>query len=413
MPSSPLRRFLVPVAILALAVGGFYALKSTGPKGEPAKRQEKVWPVTAMAIQLGSHRPVLRLIGRVETPHLARLTAAVSAEVKELHYLEGDVVAAGAVLMVLDDSDYVLLVRQRKSELAEVEAQIASENQRYRTDQEAIRYERSLLELSERAVERALNLEKKSLGSSSQADEARMARQQQALAITQRQFAIREHDARLGRLEAQKDRAGALLSRALLDLDRTRISAPFRGRIARTRVAPADRVRAGDALADVYDLESLEIRAQIPDRWLPTVRATLASGEPLPARIRLGDQTLDASLNRLSGEVESGGGGQDGLFRITAGGERLPMGQTLSVELSLPAVDTTAVVPAEALYGIDRVYRIVDGHLERLKVTRHGKTRDDGDERVVISASGLRQGDQVVTTQLPNAMPGLKVSVVE
>ena len=48
-------------------------------------------------------------------------------------------------------------------------------------------------------------------------------------------------------------------------------------RIARVLVSPGKRVRSGDALISLYDTDAMVVRAQVPSRYLPAVRAYLGA----------------------------------------------------------------------------------------------------------------------------------------
>jgi len=406
-------RALLPVGILVGAMVAFGALYATRPRSEPVSVEEKAWPVAARRVHLQDLRPHLSLYGRVESPRAARLTAAVSGEVNELHVLEGATVSAGQPLITIDHSDYALLLTQRESELNEIEAQIASEKQQHRTNQASLEHEQQLLELSRRGVRRAEDLARTNVGSQAGLDEARREEQRQSLAVVQRQLAIREHSSRVAELRARQAKSEALRDRVLLDIERTRIAAPFNGRITATLVAPGDRVRAGDRLLEMYDTEVVEIRAQIPTRYLDTVTQAVQSGARLPASATVGGHPVSAELDRLAGQVRRGSGGLDGLFRITRGADLLPVGRTLELVVSLPVQRDVIALPFEAIYGTNRVYRLTDGRMQGVTVERIGETRfAQGNREVLLRSLALTEGDGVVVTQLPHALEGLKVRVV-
>ncbi len=396
-------------ALLAVA-----ALYATRPKSAPVSAVEKAWPVAVETIRPADLEPHLTVYGRVETPRSATLTAAIAGDVNKLHIREGQDVSASEMLVEIDDSDYRLILAQREAELAEIEAQIDSENQRYATDLASLKYEESLLSLSRRAVKRAKDLADTSVGSQAQLDEARQGEARQALTVTERKLDIRNHSVRLAELEARRAKAQALRDRALLDLERTRITAPFAGRISRTEVSPGDRVRVGDRLLEMYDTEALEIRAQIPTRYVDVVNEALAEGQQLPVTGAFGRRTISAELDRLAGQVMPGSGGLDGLFRITEGSDLLQVGRTLELSLTLPRQAGVVAVPYEALYGTERVYKLVDGRMQGVVVERVGELRTSTDQRrVLLRGPGLADGSQIIVTQLPNAVEGLRVRVAE
>jgi len=70
-------------------------------------------------------------------------------------------------------------------------------------------------------------------------------------------------------------------------------------------------------------------------------------------------------------------------------------------------------MPFNALYGLNRVYRINDGYLEAVKITRVGEYENSqGQTQLLIRSDTLQEGDRVVSTQLPNAITGLRVEAV-
>ena len=411
------RRFLrigVPVLVLAIAAGGFFALRATRPSPLPVTVEEKVWLVDATPVSPGRNTPQLSLYATAEAPSRAELTAAIAADVAQVLTAEGWAVAAKQPLIVLDDRDINLVVLQRDADVAEIQAMIESERHRHAANLDSLQREKALLELANDAVERAQDLYRRSLGSRALVDEARRDLERQALLLDTRQLAVNDHEARLAQLEARKERAEALRDQAILDRERTRISAPFAGRIVRVPIAPGDRVRVGDVLAEIYSSDSLELRAQIPFRYLPVVRSALNNGAALTAETQVDGGAVRAVLDRLGGEVDKAGGGVDVLFQVTDGQEFLAPGRLIPLQMELPDQEQTVLLPYEALYGLKRVYRLDGGRLVAVDVNRVGERRlPDGSVHVLVRSPDLHAGDQVITTQLPNAVNGLRVTLAE
>jgi len=87
-------------------------------------------------------------------------------------------------------------------------------------------------------------------------------------------------------------------------------------------------------------------------------------------------------------------------------------GRTLSLKLNLPVIDQLIPLPPVALYGTDRVYRVTDSRLEAVKVEHYGdRLSDTGEPQVLVRSAALQAGDQIITTQLPNAVSGMLVEV--
>jgi multidrug efflux pump subunit AcrA (membrane-fusion protein) len=408
-----LRRFL-PIVLLGLAVAGFLLLRATRPEPPPAAAPEPSWRVQVVEVYPGRVAPHLWLYGTVEAPRQIELEAAVAAEVTHVPIQEGQTVAAGAALVVLDDRDLALILSQREAELRDLDAQIASERARHAVQRDALRREQALLALAERALERALDLHRQKMTSEAALDEARQGLERQALAVEMRQLEVSDHPARLAQLQARHARAAALRDQARLDRERALITAPFPGLVTRVRVAAGDRVRVGDPLLALYPVADLELRAQIPFRHLPALRAALVADAPPIATAVVDGRPVRAVLERLGGQTDSGRGGLDALLRVTAGEEVLEPGRVLALTLDLPPEDDVVALPFEALYGLNRVYRLEEGRLAALAVEWIGERHEaEGRTEVLVRGPELRAGDRIVTTQLPNAVTGLKVTVVE
>ena len=67
-------------------------------------------------------------------------------------------------------------------------------------------------------------------------------------------------------------------------------------------------------------------------------------------------------------------------------------------------------MPFRAVYGGDRLYKLVDGRMVGVTVdSLGGRVDDDGNEQLLVHSPELRDGDLIVTTHMPNAMDGLRV----
>lgn len=409
-----LKKIALPIIILGLAVVAFILLKASEPETPAMDKKEKAWLVEAVKAEYQRIAPEVTIYGRVETPRDASLKSALEADVIEVNVLEGDNVTAGQTLIKLDDIDIQLALQQRQADVIEVQAQIESENQRFQRDKALLDNQKQLLDLADKAVQRARKLEQTRLASQASLDDALAAYEQQALALKQLQFDIDNHTVRLAQLQAAKQRAEALLAQAEVNLSRTEIKAPFDGRVAGLTVALGDRVRPGDTLLTVYDLDNLEVRAQIPGRYIPQVRQMLQQGKNLQAKAEVDGQQMRLSLNRLSGEVREDSGGIDGLFRIENNMAPLPLGTFVELQLQLAEQENVIEVPFSALYGMDRVYRIDEGQLQSVAIERVGEVeRDAGKNSLLIRSDALKPGDLIAATQLPNAITGLRVEVAD
>ena len=61
---------------------------------------------------------------------------------------------------------------------------------------------------------------------------------------------------------------------------------------------------------------------------------------------------------------------------------------------------------------MNRIYKLVDGRMKAVIVERIGEqSTTNGYSEILVRSPDLQKNDQVIITQLPNAMDGLKVRV--
>ncbi len=411
-------RWLPLLILLAAALISFILVK-TKDQPQAQEAQIKRWNVNSIELAAVSAAPELELYGQFEAPQLTQLSSALNADVQQIFVREGDRVERDAWLLQLDPREAELQLRQRHAELAAVEARIAAEYNRHRNDLRSLKLEQEVQSLNEERVGRAESLHQRKLLSQEQLDNTRLTTRQQALAIRARQQAIADHPNRLAQLHAERDRVQALVDSAELDLSRSRILAPFNARILSIDTAVGNRVRSGDRLLTLYDIDRLQLRAQVPEQLLPTLRQAMNRNADHPgglaAHASLNQQPVALTLDRLAARINSGQAGVDALFRLNNNAVVPVPGQTLSLRLQLPPQPDLYALPPSALYGQDRLYRLAeDDRLQSVRVQVRGQRyRDDGVQEVLISSPQLHPGDHIITTQLPNAIGGLPVQVVE
>jgi hypothetical protein len=88
--------------------------------------------------------------------------------------------------------------------------------------------------------------------------------------------------------------------------------------------------------------------------------------------------------------------------------------KTVELKLQLTQESVVAAIPFNALYELDRVYRLSDGHLEAIKIERIGEYQtESGKKQLLIRSEQLAESDIIVSTQLPNAITGLRVEPIQ
>lgn len=405
-----LKKVLLPVLILALGVGGFAALKATRPKAPVAPPQEPVWRVATVSVELQRAGPVLTLNGRVENPDLTRAAAPAVSRVLRVHAREGQRIRPGEPLLELDPRDFLPRVEQARGEVLELEAAIRGEELRHQADQDQLREERRLLDIARADVERFEQLRRENFYSQAAVDQGRASLARQQIAVRTRELAIADHAARLRQLQARLARANANLDQAELAWRRATVAAPFDGYVAKVEVAVGDQVNNGQTLLSLYPLAGMEVRAKLPATQQDEFISALARGERPAASAHLAGTALRLRMTRLAGAADARG--LDAFFRVEGDAAQLRVGELLTLEVARTALSDVISVPYAALYAGRTVYRVEQDRLAAVPVETLG---DAGGQppRLLVRGAGLREGDRLLATHLPNAVNGLKVEVIE
>lgn len=407
--------WFLPLLILLIAALIVFALVATKPKPPKQETTEKEWLVSAVQVEFGSAQPQIELLASVESPFSSTLSAAITADVLTVPVRDGQHVKQGDILISLDPREIRLIVAQHQANVDELDALIRAEDMRFQSDQKALKEEQRLLTIAKQALKRQATLQASKLVAQERYDSAESARAQQALSVNARELNIADHPNRLSQLKARRDRANTLLKDAKIDAEKASIRAPFDGVVTQVNVAPGERIQMGQALVSLYDKDNMEIRAQVPDKYLTLIRRALTQDTAIKASTQNFEEQIDLALVRLSGQVNTRNGGLDALFQPANEKHNLVLNKALQVRLNMPALSGVVTLPISAIYGTNRIYRIEEGRLQSMEVDILGKRlvqrpghEGEGD-LVIVRSDALKTGDKIAITQLPNAISGLKV----
>ena len=399
---------LLPLIILAVGVLVFIALKATRPEPAEVTATERSWRVEVQAITPGSQVPVLPLYGEVLAPDQQTITATLAGRVAERPVSEGMSVKQGDLLLALDEADIGPALAQARAQVDDLDAQISSEQVRYRNDQEALKSEQAIVANARRQFERIESLVGRNLASRENLEAATDALARAELTVSTRQRAIQEHPARLQSLEAKLAQARANLAATERDVDRARVVAPFDGVVTGIEVAVGDQVSRNEPLLTVYPTRGLEVRARVPQVFQNELITALGQGQTLTA---ISDNGHEFVLARFAGLSDPAG--TEAVLELQGEPGGLRPGALLPLTLDRPAREQAVEVPFSALYGADSVYLMTeDGRMQRIEVERIGEARsENGERRLLIAGEQLTPGARLITTHLPNAVTGLKVEL--
>lgn len=303
------------------------------------------------AFEAVERRPLqetIHLDGVIEAVQQSTVSAQTSGTVRNLPYDVDDSVAAGDLIVQLEDSEQRSRLRQAQAGLAEAEASLVDARQQFN---------------------RVETVHERGLVSRQEFDQARN---------------------NLAAARARVERANAAVSEAQEQLSYTRVAAPYGGILTERHVEVGESVNPGQPLLSGLSLEQLRVVVDLPQKYAELARSerqarvTLADGRVLET----GEMTFYPYANP-----------QTHTFRLRMGLNE-PNGSLfpgMLVKVGVPVASREALwVPASSLIQrseLRAVFVLDEQDRPRLRQVRTGM-RDNG--RLEILA-GLSEGERVVT----------------
>ena len=334
---------LMAAAVIFLGVMGSRWFFAKRKKHERKPRGEREVLVELETLAPTDKQLQLHLAGTVVPARQTSLRAQVGGVVTAVHpHLDdGHRVAAGSVLVELERRDYELAVQMRQAEL----------------EQRRAEYQ---LELGQQAVAKSeLAAATRDGGELSPQEESWITRQPQ-----------------LKRVQAAVSAAEAALAQARLNLDRTRIKAPFDAVVRARHVDVGTRISAGAAIAELVGTAEFWVEATVPQdelRWIRFPDGDGAGGAHAVIRSAAGIQAEAAwtgEVLRLLPALEGSGRMARVLIRIRdpltrQDGLPLLLGSYVNVRITGRRLQEVFVLDRTALHNGDQVWlRNVQNRLE-------------------------------------------------
>lgn len=326
-----------PVLVsLLLMVGGAQAQEVQGPL------VEVVQPRQALV------RDELITFGSLRSDESVMIRSEIAGRLDRLHFREGQPVAAGALLLSLDDSI-------ARAELAQAQANLS---------------------LAERNFQRGQMLFKRGASNAQALDEA----------------------------QAQQQAARASLALAQARLDKTRIHAPYAGVLGLRQVSPGDYLGVGQDIVNLEVLDPLKVDFRIPQKAVSQIRLEQAveiSLDSFPGERFVG---AISAINPRLDEV-----GRSQAIRATLGNaeQRLKPGQFVKVAVILAERPQALLIPEEAVMPVgdkQMVSLVVDGKVE-VREIQLGR-RQAGQVEV---RRGVSLGDTLISAGWQKVRAGMAV----
>ena len=224
--------------------------------------------------------------------------------------------------------------------------------------------------------------------------------------------------------EAMLRSAKADLQKARLDLERTVIKVPFRGRVRERTVGIGQYVSAGMPLGRVFSIDTVEVRLPLTDTQLAELNLPLGfmsnamvEAPEVNFSASMGNRDyswagrivrIDAAVNQQTRLIYATAEVNDPYGLSATNGMPMAVGMFVTAEIEGITSQAALVLPRMALRNQDKVYVI---NAENRLEIRTVSVLSTSEDRVLVS-SGVTQGERVVTSTLPNAVDGMAVEPI-
>jgi multidrug efflux pump subunit AcrA (membrane-fusion protein) len=376
--------------------------------------------VTTVQVESREAEGFVELTGSLAGGRGVALSTKLMSQITSLSVQEGERVAAGQTLVVLDDSDIVAMRSEAaayraeaSAALAEVEAVVAQSGNARKAAEAAVKQAEAVYEESKKDLERTERLVAEDTLPRVQADKARLAVKvaeenlnQARSGVEQAGDAIRQAEARRPQVEAKQQQASAKDQQAAALQDYAVLKAPFDGVITRKFFESGQLAIPGQPILMLEDEQAFKVELAIPEE--------LAASQILDSRMDVVLEQAGEEPAVLSGTLSLLGAAADPASHVVAAELSLPEAPGLMsgrfVRVRVPSGKRTQLlVPLTALVHEaeeDYVWRVTAGGLAARVPVEAGETADG---RVEI-LRGLSEGDQVIDEPGPDLYPGARVS---
>jgi RND family efflux transporter MFP subunit len=386
---SKLLKFFLPILILLLGGVGMMALVKSRPEPRKVVETDKGALVRTLDLVRESRPVMVYSTGTVEASQQAEIAPQVSGLVSEMApgLVAGGFFRKGELLFRIEAVDFELAVERARAAVTRAEYDVAREESNARV----ARQEWDRLQLADGEEANPLVF----------------------------------HDPQLKNAKADLAGARAALRQAELDLERTRVTAPFDCVVFAKTIDLGQYVRAGTSVATVGGTATAEIIVPLPleeAAWLDIPRrGAKEAGSKAEVRRQLGgrEYTWSGKVIRSLGAIDPA----SRMARVVVAiddpynlrGRRpahqpeLAVGMFVEVRLEGAPLADIVAVPRLALRENDTVWLMDEDN--RLHMRQVQVLRIERDEALV--REGLDEGDRLVLTNLSGAAEGMKLRPLE
>jgi hypothetical protein len=363
--------------------------------------QQAATSVEVVPAEANVSQAQLSVYGVVEAQTSIIISSTSTANVESINFEEGQLIQKGEALVSLSSPSALEQLNQRQASLRELDARLRNEALKHETDKAALEIEKELVRISKNSVDRFVSLNSQQLSTSNDYETALRSYQSQLLSLQNRELTLAQYDDNLTQWRAQRALLLSQIRQSEQLVDELSVEAPFDGLIAKLSVKAGQEVRAGDAIADVYDANSLALFVRVPIRYRLD-QTSLAELSATDSFGRIWKATAIRPLNEMGAQRLT-------LKPMDEQIQILP-GSHVSLTLSYPLKSAAVDVPITAVYDQQRVY-VFDRETSAIKaveVVILGRSATG----YLIESNEFDRRMPIITTRIKNPVTGMKVSLV-
>ena len=405
--------FLLLVCFSFISIGAWRFFEASGSVSERPRppARENAHPVKTARFETSSFAPSIEVYGEIRVWRSLAIRAPASGEITYLfeNFKEGASVEAGELLAEVDPVDAESRLAQAQLTLSQSRLDAKESRATITLIEEDIRASEDQFELKKQELERVSALVDKKLAANAELEA------QQIAVLTSRQALLAKRQQRLTQT-IKADNADLAIERALLNikdaetaLSKTRIVAPFSGKLSEVEVALGSRVTQSERLGELLDLSSLEVQFTVAEDVFGRLIDNIGNLRTLPvvASLMLGDQavSLKGHLDRDAAMVDSAQGGRVIYARLVADEQSLIRpGDFVVVTIEEDLVSNQIVVPLTALDNAGNMMVVSrENRLEEVNVKVERRLID----RAIVTNVPMNM--PYVVNHSPQLTPGLLV----
>jgi RND family efflux transporter MFP subunit len=373
--------------------------QAAGQEGEgtSARRQPRERPAAVTAARVVRSELVVPVVaeGTLRARRRVDVRAEAPGRIERLVAEEGQRVAKGATLVVLDGREYRIAREEARSRYLNALGRIAVEEDSLRSGRGGDLLEQQLAELEQRELRGEITREER------RAREIELGVQ-----------AIREGGYRRELIEARSGLAQARADeeRAQLNLERTVIRAPFAGIVANLTLTEGHHLTVGETICTLVDNVALEAEVGVLESDL----GGLETGRPALLVVPAAAETLHARVDVISPSIDPASRTCRVLLRVRNEAGVLEPGMFVRAHIAGRIYRDRLLVPAEAILtrdGRPLLFKVEDGQAKWVYVQLGLRNDQFVEVEGVLQGGPLDEGALVVVSDHLTLAHDAKVEV--